>query len=53
MNVIFLSLKKYYLKHLLDIMGVGKIINILVREVIAKVGFKKKSGNKYYLLKDK
>ena len=34
-------------------MGVGKIIEIIVREVIDKIVVEKKKGNKTYLLKDK
>ena len=36
-----------------DLIGVGKITNIIVREVIDKIIVKKKSVNKTYLLKDK
>ena len=35
-----------------DLIGVGKITNIIVREVIDKIIVKKKSVNKTYLLKD-
>ena len=42
LNLIFLPLKFSSLKHLWDIMGVGKITNRIVREVIAKIVVKKK-----------
>ena len=34
-------------------MGVGKITNRIVREVMEKIVVREKSGNKTYLLKDK
>ena len=37
LNVIFLPLKYYYLNHLWDIMGVGKITKRIVREVIDRI----------------
>ena len=45
-------LKISSLKHLWDTMGFGKIKKIIVREVIAKIVVKKKSGSKNYFLKD-
>ena len=53
MNVIFPSLKCSFLKHLLYIMGIGKITKRIVREVIDKIVVKGKRGNKTYLIKDK
>ena len=52
LNVIFPTLKYSSLKHLWDIVGVGKITKRIVREVIAKIVVRKISGNKNYLLKD-
>ena len=52
LNVISHPLKCCPLKHLWDIMGVGKIKKIIVREVADKIVFKKKRGNKTYLLMD-
>ena len=45
LNVIFLTLRCYSLKHLQGIMGVGKMTKRIVREVIAKMVVKNKSGN--------
>ena len=53
LNVIFPSLKCSSLKHLLYIMGIGKITKIIVREVIDKIVVKEKRGNKTYLIKEK
>ena len=53
LNVILLPLKCSSIKHLWDIMDVGKITNRIVREVIEKIFVKKKRGNKTYLIKDK
>ena len=52
LNVIFLKLKYASLKHLWDLMGVGKITKGIVREAAEKIVVKKKRGNKTYLLKD-
>ena len=43
LNVIFPSLECSSLKHLWDLMGVGKITKKIVREVTAKIVVKKKS----------
>ena len=51
LNVILPSLKCSSLKHLWDLMGVDIITKRIVREVIAKIFFKNKSGNKTSLLK--
>ena len=40
------------LKHLWDIMGVGKITKRIVRDVTEKIFINTKRGNKTYLLKD-
>ena len=53
LNLIFLSLKCSSLKHMWDLIVVVKISKIIVREVIVKIVFQNKSGNKTYLLKDK
>ena len=52
LNIIFPPLICSYLKHLWDIIVVGKITKIIVREVIEKIVVKNKSGSKTYLLKD-
>ena len=46
LNVIFPRLKFSSLKYLWDLMGVDKITKRIVREVMAKIFFNKKSGNK-------
>ena len=53
LNTIFPLLIFFSLEHLWDIMSVGKITKIIVREVIEKIVFKGKGGNKTYLIKDK
>ena len=50
---IFPPLKYSSLKHLWDIMGVGKITKRIVREVVDKIVVTKKRINRTYLLKDK
>ena len=52
LNINFPSLKCSSLKHLWDIILVGKIKKRIVREVTAKIVVKNKSGKKTYLLKD-
>ena len=52
LNVTSPSLKCSSLKHLWDLMGVGKITKRIVREVIAKIVVKNKSGNRNYLLNE-
>ena len=52
LDVIFLPLKCSSLKHLWNLMGVGKIKNRIVREVTKQLVVKKKRRNKTYLLKD-
>ena len=46
------SLKCSYLKTPWDIMGVVKVSKRIVREVIARIFVRNKSGNKNYLVKD-
>ena len=46
LNVIFAPLKCYSLKHLWDIVGVGKITKIIVREVIEERVVNTKRGKK-------
>ena len=41
------------MKHILYIMGIGKITKRIVREVIDTIFVKGKGGNKTYLIKDK
>ena len=52
LNEISPPLKYSSLKHLWDITAVGKIKNRIVREVIAKIVVKNKSGNRNYLLNE-
>ena len=52
LKVIFPPPKGFSLKHLWDLMGVGKITNRIVREVIEKIVVTKKRGYITYLLKD-
>ena len=49
LNVLFAPLKCSSLKHLWDIMGVGKITKIIVREVIDKIVVTKQRGKKLTL----
>ena len=53
LNIIFSPLKFSSLKYLWGIIIFGKITKKIVIEVITKTIFKKKSGKKTYLLKDK
>ena len=46
LEIIFPPLKSSSLKHLWDIMGVGKITKIIVREMIEKIVVTEKMGNK-------
>ena len=53
LNIIFPPLKCSFLKHLWDLLGVGKITNKIVREVIAITVVNNITGTKTYLLKYK
>ena len=49
----FSPMKCYSLKHLWDLIGVGKITKEIVIEGIPLTEVKERSGKKTYLLKDK
>ena len=53
LDVIFLTLKYSSMKHLWDLIVVGKITNKTVRELITHKAVKNRPGPKIYLLKDK
>ena len=53
MNLMFLPMKFHSLKHMWDLIGVGKITKKRVREFITLSTVKNRPGPKTYLIKDK